>query len=272
MSDETIYFGGLPWNLFFGKKPEFANEKGNVLNCHVKLLNDSRFGEVLIDNCFSNYVDEEEPPIHVTTLGITEYFQKNRNQLLPYWYKEQFEWFKQRVPTEKSSHCDYDCGYCEEGCYTTPEKRISFEVLKDFLNEDFKLTDKKKHKLNVQSCIDKLKKIIPEEEISNDEVESYESFFSFFVKQGVLEKIDDTCYRFLKYYTPQEFIYMKRMAYEYGYTTVNPPNNEMQHIIRKKGNLDEFYTNKTWKSVEKEVATGKRKPNFLQEIYKKEKH
>lgn len=237
MSAETIYFGGLPWNLFFMEKPEFADKKGNVLNCCWE----SEFEEVSLTDeeiaCHMNpifcvysclTIDGEE-----YYLGCEDYITLKYEDIVKYFYSK-MDILKKWVFIEVLKAKDKTIA---NEIYISP-----LETITSFLKIDSQDKTNKYHSSLLKDCIEHLKEYIPEDELPEEE-KPYKEFFSFFVKEQILKKVNDKVY-VLRYYNLQEFKYIVDEALFRGCIDYKPKDSELQPLIYS--NKKKSYSIKTW--------------------------
>lgn len=263
--ENTKKFGGLPWDLFFTEKPEFTNEKGYVLNCklestrtefknvqgetvfttgtnffiddvEIELISKTEKGDGTIASIPWNYIETKEEGLKIYPRAIWEYLQRKILILLPCWIN------------------------------VLKENRIeNVKIISDFLQDSF---SQKNNKNIRNSAIKRINRIIP-----IDEYGKYGDIFNFFENQEVIKKVERNRYILKKHYTPEEFNYLMKEAYQYGYIDYRIYGKELSSFIYKNSYNKTFYSLNTWKKkfVEIREEEGKFKPPFLKEIFEKNK-
>lgn len=257
-------FGGLPWNLFFKKRPDFSHE-GKVFNCILFVMRGRPYtwdnvkmywpiygidinGYTIIKHSERPLVSldfsDNKMKLYIATTVIQEYLQEQKTSLLPYWFKE-----LNRVNTGEIDS----------------SQSIPFLTLKNFLEDDFITKGRgEDHEAIVENYKSIFLEMIPREE--DDE------FFSFFVSQKVLKKADEGHYTLLHNITPEEFKSLSSEAKANGYISYELKGPEIWDKIYM-NDKKEFYSKETWRKGKKAITKegGKYKPKFLKEIYDKER-
>lgn len=271
---ETIIikeFGGLPWNLFFKKKPDFS-KNGMVFNCKFEArrgfpgVRNGRqiytpkfiltIDDVELENPYSMdakdkiyYYPDDGEKLTIFRGAIKDYLQEKKTLILPYWFKE--------LNDENTKECIYEDDY-----YYYPSASKAFSTLMEFLQDDFTTTD---HEAIVEGYKAISLEMIPREED--------DPFFSFFVSQKVLKKADEGHYTLLHNITPEEFKFLSSEAKSNGYIGYELKGPDLWGKIYKDEKEKTFYSKATWGKTPKAITKegGKYKPKFLKEIFDKER-
>ena len=262
-------FGGLPWNLLFKERPEFAS--GNkVLNCRLEgegLEYYLAIDDVKIDSQLSTWRQPITSKDYVTIYSITPekisiYLERHKVNLLPYWFNKQYEYSKFKDKHDKSLNCNGNCEDCS-GCYSDYVKD-SIGILSSFLHDDCN-SNEEQHRTIVENYKALLLEKIPEKE--EDE------FFSFFISQKVLKKVDEEHYTLHLGVTPGNFRFLSSEAFSHGYISYELKYTELQALIYINENEKKLYGLNTWKKGKEAISeeSGRWKPKFLIEIFNKER-
>lgn len=257
-------FGGLPWNLLFKERPDFAS--GNkVLNCRLEGEEGRYFSDYVLriddveirNSCLPEYEQEfsyKEGKLYIRERTITDYLQEKDTTLLSYWFME--------LNKELNKGGAY---YSEFEAYIPNPPRDSIITLMDFLNRDFTTSNEEQHRVIVENYKALLLEKIPEKE--EDE------FFSFFISQKVLKKVDDEHYTLHLGITPGNFRFLSSEAFSHGYISYELKYRELQPLIYMDENEKKLYGLNTWNKGKEAISEeeGRWKPKFLIEIFSKQR-
>lgn len=280
-------FGGLPWNLLFKEKPEFASGD-TVLNCRLEeregppyTMGEGNIAYTYVENGQQGYfpeysltIDDVKIPnkinkfeeiYYIRLNAISHYLGEHKANLLSYWFKVQYEYSEFYHRHDRSLDCDNDCVNCS-GCYSDFVKS-SIGILGHFLNDDCnKTSNEEQHRAIVENYKALLLEMIPREE-----TEQYGDFFEFFSKQDVVKKIDESHYMLKHYLTPQQFKYLSSEALSNGYISYELKYKELQPLIYMDKKERTLYSLDTWRKGKEKITneSGIWKPKFLRELFSK---
>jgi len=300
-------FGGLPWNLLFKEKPEFASGD-TVLNCrlierkglpytmgegniaYTYVVNEQQgffpeyyltIDDVKIVNPISTWEQPATYPItsedyvtiyYINPEQISIYLEKHKFNLLPYWFKKHYECSKFKDKHDKSLNCE-DCS----GCFSDYVKD-SIGILSSFLHDGCN-SNKEQHRTIVENYKALLLEKIPREEVekaidSTSPLGDKAPFFRFCVEQGMLFPIEEDSFHFTlnTKLSIEKFIYLINEAEEYHFQTA-PKGTELYPYIWKDSKGTQYSKGSFTKSKGGvRITTNDYKPPFHKEIQRKKRN
>ena len=271
-------FGGLPWNLLFKEKPEFASGD-TVLNCRLIERKGRYFSDYVLriddveirNSCLPEYEQEfsyKEGKLYIRERTITDYLQEKDTTLLLYWFME--------LNKELNKGGAY---YSEYEAYIPNPPRDSITTLMDFLNRDFTTSNKEQHRTIVENYKALLLEKIPREEVekaidSTSPLGDKAPFFRFCVEQGMLFPIEEDSFHFTlnTKLSIEKFIYLINEAEEYHFQTA-PKGTELYPYIWKDSKGTQYSKGSFTKSKGGvRITTNDYKPPFHEEIQRKKRN
>lgn len=269
-------FGGLPWNLLFREKPDFASGD-TVLNCrleereglpyikkgqqkyspdYVLCIDDVEIRNPYVFASSERRFFFQDGKLNIYDNTITDYLQRKDTILLLYWFME--------LNKELNKGGAY---YSEYEAYIPNPTRDSIATLLDFLNRDYTTSNEEQHRTIAENYKALLLELIP-----TKETEKYGDFFQFFSKQDVVKKIDDSHYVLKHYLTPQRFKYLSSEALSNSYISYELKYKELQPLIYMDEKEKQLYSLDTWRKGKEKITEdmGIWKPRFLKEIFSKQ--